>query len=185
MAYVPTAVPPVDGSPMTLNGVTEVASDSDGDGIVDFHSVVIREYEPFRCIYHLSDSDGDQVPDYVTLNLGDASREVIYSQYDGDEDGTVDGQFFALTANTDALDKVVYRDLNFDGWVDMISRKKSLEESFDDPPAVWVLMNGSLHSAREIDTKTDTPRARIASADGEDVWAFFEEGRWRINPDQQ
>ncbi len=109
--------------PLTLNGVTETAQDTNSDGKEDWWDVRIREGDEFGVWYVLKDLTADGNPDVMRLLIGLSEPRTACTRRDHDGDGRVDEVVVSLgEARSPDSVRYTYKDQNSDGLLDSMTR---------------------------------------------------------------
>jgi len=153
-----------------LEGVSESAIDTDGDGQPDLWEVNIETFRPYPCSHTLKDSNGDGKADVLTV----VTAHITCKMFDDDKDGEFDRQIVEIADVSNENSRYEYQDLDLDGRFDVMVQKEG-----DQTIATHLFMKESLLKAQTV-ASYDPREAWILEADGRQRMVVFENGGWKL-----
>jgi hypothetical protein len=160
--------------------VAEMATDTNGDGLVDEWVVLPRLFEEFmESGSTMRDTNADGRADVIAVGLGAVAT--AFGTSDVDSDGIADKWMLVLEDRSDSKNETVYRytDLDFSGSVDLVEKRveRTNVERFAISDGEWI----------EI---VESPvgnglRTMMVLDDGSHEPVRFENGKWNRLGDSQ
>ncbi len=160
--------------------ISNAILDGDEDGITDSAVVTIAGVPGFEFSYLLYDRDQNGSIEGVIAHVGTepTSSEETLNIFDTDADDKIDHVSFRLRNHADPSTGIsyVYRDLDVNGRIDMITLSKNGRPGYG-----YILRGTELHRY-EKHTRSDWCEVELLNPEGELVSARFQDGEWTIVP---
>jgi hypothetical protein len=153
-----------------LEGVSESALDTDGDGQPDLWEVSIETFRPYRCSHTLKDSNGDGKADVLTV----VTAHITCKMFDDNKDDEFDRQIVEIADVSNENSRYEYQDLDLDGRFDVMVQKEG-----DQTLVTHLFMKESLLKAQAV-AVYDPREAWILEPDGSQRMVVFENGGWKL-----